>query len=184
MPHRVRRLRRGPASVGRPFTRSLGGHLAPHRTPDRPDRTEYSGRDPATAKWQRRSGITRAEPPFGAAAVFGWHGPAVRPNCRSVPQDASRCHTGCCRVRLGRGTSPTMTVLCEQTTARNRPHPGSASDVLFVIVGPDPYRAFTHGRGWPLSHWQTWVTTNPRTQPVHPASTEPNVAGAQREPVR
>ena len=46
MPHRARRLRRDPASVGRPFTRSVGGHLAQHRTPDRPDRTEYSGRDP------------------------------------------------------------------------------------------------------------------------------------------
>src|SRR5215469_11768922 len=32
--------------VGRPFTRSVGGHLAQNRTPDRPDRTEYSGRDP------------------------------------------------------------------------------------------------------------------------------------------
>ena len=46
LPHRARRLRRDPASVGRPFTRSVGGHLAQHRTPDRPDRTEYSGRDP------------------------------------------------------------------------------------------------------------------------------------------
>jgi AcrR family transcriptional regulator len=35
----------------------------------------------------------------------------------------------------------------------------SATDVLFVLLGPDTYRAFTHDRGWPLSQWQTWVTT-------------------------
>jgi len=45
LPHRARRLSRDPASVGRPFTRSVGGHLAQHRSPDQPDRTEYSGRE-------------------------------------------------------------------------------------------------------------------------------------------
>ena len=35
----------------------------------------------------------------------------------------------------------------------------SATDVLFVLLGPDTYRAFTHDRGWLLSQWQTWVTT-------------------------
>jgi AcrR family transcriptional regulator len=35
----------------------------------------------------------------------------------------------------------------------------SATDVLFVLLGPDTFRAFTHGRGWPLSQWNAWVTT-------------------------
>lgn len=35
----------------------------------------------------------------------------------------------------------------------------SATDVLFVLLGPDTFRAFTHGRGWPLEQWQAWVTT-------------------------
>jgi AcrR family transcriptional regulator len=35
----------------------------------------------------------------------------------------------------------------------------SATDVLFVLLGPDTYRAFTHDRGWLLSQWQAWVTT-------------------------
>lgn len=37
--------------------------------------------------------------------------------------------------------------------------PDSAADVLFVLLGPDTFRAFTHGRGWPLGQWKTWVTT-------------------------
>jgi hypothetical protein len=36
----------------------------------------------------------------------------------------------------------------------------SATDVLSVLLDPDAYRAFIHGRGWPLSHWKTWITTN------------------------
>ena len=37
--------------------------------------------------------------------------------------------------------------------------PGTAADVLFVLLGPDTFRAFTHGRGWPLEQWRAWVTT-------------------------
>ncbi len=36
----------------------------------------------------------------------------------------------------------------------------SATDVLFILLGPDTYRAFIHGCGWPLDRWKTWVTTN------------------------
>ena len=35
----------------------------------------------------------------------------------------------------------------------------SATDVLFVLLGPDTFRAFIHGRGWPLDPWKAWVTT-------------------------
>lgn len=35
----------------------------------------------------------------------------------------------------------------------------SATDILFVLLGPDTFRAFTHDRGWPLSQWKAWVTT-------------------------
>src|SRR5215469_2296267 len=61
--------------VGRPFTRSAGGHLAQHRTPDRPDRTEYSGRDPLL---QVTTTVrdTRAEQPLCASSAMrggaGW----------------------------------------------------------------------------------------------------------------
>jgi AcrR family transcriptional regulator len=34
----------------------------------------------------------------------------------------------------------------------------SATDVIFVLLGSDTFRAFTHGRGWPLSQWKAWVT--------------------------
>jgi AcrR family transcriptional regulator len=37
--------------------------------------------------------------------------------------------------------------------------PDTAADVLFVLLGPDTFRAFTQERGWPLSQWQAWVTT-------------------------
>jgi hypothetical protein len=37
--------------------------------------------------------------------------------------------------------------------------PDSATDVLFVLLGPDTFRAFTDGRGWPLDQWKAWVTT-------------------------
>jgi len=36
----------------------------------------------------------------------------------------------------------------------------SATDVLFILLGPDTYRAFIRGCGWPLDQWKTWVTTN------------------------
>jgi AcrR family transcriptional regulator len=36
----------------------------------------------------------------------------------------------------------------------------SATDVLFILLGPDTFRAFTHSCGWPLDQWKTWVTTN------------------------
>lgn len=35
----------------------------------------------------------------------------------------------------------------------------SATDVLIVLLGPDTFRAFTEGRGWPLSRWKAWVAT-------------------------
>ena len=35
----------------------------------------------------------------------------------------------------------------------------SATDVLFVLLGPDTFRAFIHGRGWQLDQWKAWVTT-------------------------
>jgi AcrR family transcriptional regulator len=35
----------------------------------------------------------------------------------------------------------------------------SATDVLFVLLGPDTFRAFTHGRRWPLDQWKAWVIT-------------------------
>ena len=35
----------------------------------------------------------------------------------------------------------------------------SATDVLFVLLGPDTFRAFVHGRGWSLGQWKAWVTT-------------------------
>jgi hypothetical protein len=36
--------------------------------------------------------------------------------------------------------------------------PGPLS-MLFVLLGPDTFRAFTHGRGWPLEQRRAWVTT-------------------------
>jgi AcrR family transcriptional regulator len=52
--------------------------------------------------------------------------------------------------------------------------PDSATDVLFVLLGPDTFRAFTHGRGWPLEHWKAWVTATLErdlfTQPAPPSS--------------
>jgi hypothetical protein len=31
--------------------------------------------------------------------------------------------------------------------------------MLFVLLGPDTFRAFTHGCGWPLEQRRAWVTT-------------------------
>lgn len=51
--------------------------------------------------------------------------------------------------------------------------PDSATDILFVLLGPDTFRAFTHGRGWPLEQWKTWVTATLErdlfTQPALPS---------------
>ena len=47
----------------------------------------------------------------------------------------------------------------------------SATDVLFVLLGPDTFRAFVRGRGWPLGQWKTWViTTLERDLFTQPAS--------------
>ena len=49
MAHTARRVRRDPASAGRPLTHRVDGHLAQHRTPGQPGRTESTGRgNPAT----------------------------------------------------------------------------------------------------------------------------------------
>jgi AcrR family transcriptional regulator len=32
-----------------------------------------------------------------------------------------------------------------------------ATDVLFVLLGPDTFRAFIEGRRWSIERWQTWV---------------------------
>lgn len=52
--------------------------------------------------------------------------------------------------------------------------PDCATDVLFVLLGPDTFRAFTHGRGWPLEQWKAWVTATLErdlfTQPAPPSS--------------
>lgn len=33
----------------------------------------------------------------------------------------------------------------------------TATDVLFVLLGPDTFRAFVEGRRWELERWRTWV---------------------------
>lgn len=33
----------------------------------------------------------------------------------------------------------------------------TASDVLFVLLGPDGFRLFVHGCGWSVSSWKAWV---------------------------
>lgn len=35
----------------------------------------------------------------------------------------------------------------------------SATDVMFVLLGPDTFRAFTQVRGWPLDRWKAWAAT-------------------------
>ncbi|MGE5286429.1 MAG: TetR/AcrR family transcriptional regulator [Micromonosporaceae bacterium] len=51
--------------------------------------------------------------------------------------------------------------------------PDSATDVLFVLLGPGTFRAFTHDRGWRLEQWKAWVTTTLEhdlfSQPAPPA---------------
>jgi AcrR family transcriptional regulator len=33
----------------------------------------------------------------------------------------------------------------------------TATDVLFVLLGPDTFRAFVEGRSWTVEGWKTWV---------------------------
>ena len=35
----------------------------------------------------------------------------------------------------------------------------SATDIMFVLLGPATFRAFINGRGWLLEQWKAWVTT-------------------------
>jgi AcrR family transcriptional regulator len=51
--------------------------------------------------------------------------------------------------------------------------PDTAADVLFVLLGPDTFRAFTQGRGWPLSQWQAWVTTTLERDLFTPSAPSP-----------
>jgi AcrR family transcriptional regulator len=60
------------------------------------------------------------------------------------------------RLRL-EGYRAIIEVLAGKQTLAAGHTPDSATDVLFVLLGPDTFRAFTHGRGWPLEKWKTWV---------------------------
>jgi hypothetical protein len=55
--------------------------------------------------------------------------------------------------------TPEQVVRKLATADREPAATSTAADVLFVLLGHDTFRAFTHGRGWPLKQCRAWVTT-------------------------
>lgn len=48
-------------------------------------------------------------------------------------------------------------ILATKQPLRDAHDPGSATDVLLVVLGADTFRAFTQARQWSLQQWKNWV---------------------------
>jgi AcrR family transcriptional regulator len=56
-----------------------------------------------------------------------------------------------------RGYRHILDVLSAKRPLRADYDRATASDVLFVLLGPDAFRLFVHGRGWSVDRWKAWV---------------------------
>ena len=60
------------------------------------------------------------------------------------------------RLRL-EGYRTIIEILARKGALRAGHDLDTATDVLFVLLGPDTFRAFVEGRRWKLERWKTWV---------------------------
>ncbi len=61
------------------------------------------------------------------------------------------------RLRL-RGYRTIVQILQEKRPLRGDYDLDAATDVLFILLGPDTFRAFVEERHWSLERWRSWLT--------------------------
>ena len=112
---------------------------------------------------------------FGAMEAEAKIGPALRHLVDGVTAilervaplrpvfDAAAAEEGVARVwdrgeqlRL-QGYRTSVEILAKKRPLRAGYDLDTATDVLFVLLGPDTFRAFVEGRRWQLERWKPWV---------------------------